>query len=269
MTLFAMDDRTQGAMLLAVGGVALRLGLTNAALNYVKAGLQPLLTVAGAVLVVLGLVAVVRAFRTGEAEPAHGEELDHAHVDAEGRATTLDGDDGHGHGAHGPQVAWLLMLPLLALLLIAPPPLGAFAASRQTDVAPAVDTTVDYPPLPEAEGGAVPLSMSDFVFRALYDDERSLDGPTVRLTGFVAPSQSDDDYQLTRFVLNCCAADGRAVSVAIADDADAPPVDTWWEIEGTWVAREGAQPGDTATKPPLLQVERRTEVPPPEQPYEY
>lgn len=268
MTLFAMDDRTQGAMLLAVGGVALRLGLTTAALNYVKAGLQPLLTISGAVLVVLGLVAVVRAFRTGEAEPAHGEDLDHAHVDDHGRALALD-DDGHGHGAHGPQVAWLLMLPLLALLLIAPPPLGAFAASRQTDVAPAVDSTLDYPPLPEPVGGAVPLPLSDFVFRGLYDDERSLEGETVRLTGFVAPSQAGDDYQLTRFVLNCCAADGRAVSVAMADDAAAPDPDTWWEVEGTWVARDGAQPGAEATKPPLLQVTRRTEIPPPEQPYEY
>lgn len=266
-SLFAMDDRTQGAMLLAVGGVALRLGLTNAALNYVKAGLQPLLTISGAVLVALGLIAVVRAFRSGETEATHGEELDHAHVDADGHAEALD--DGHGHGVHGPQVAWLLMLPLLALLLIAPPPLGAFAASRQTDVAPAVDSTIDYPPLPEPEGGAVPLPLSDFVFRALYDDERSLEGQTVRLTGFVAPSQSGDDYQLTRFTVNCCAADGRAVSVAIADDGEAPEVDTWWEMEGTWVPREGAQPGEEATAPPLLQLERRTAITPPEQPYEY
>lgn len=258
-----MDDRTQGAMLLAVGGVALRLGLTGAALNYVKAGLQPLLTISGAVLVVLGLVAVVRAFR----EPAPDDPgLDHAAVGPDRQALAVD--DGHGHGAHGPAVAWLLLLPLLALLLIAPPPLGAFAAARQSTLAP-VDTTVDYPPLPAPERGAVPLQMSEFVYRALYDEEESLAGQTVRLTGFVTPSRDGDDYQLSRFTLNCCAADARAVTVAVADDAPAPPPDTWLELEGTWEPRAGARPGETATRTPLLRVTDRAEIPPPDQPYEY
>ena len=43
-----VDERTQGALLLAVGGIAIRLGVTDAALAYVKPGVQPAAQVAGA-----------------------------------------------------------------------------------------------------------------------------------------------------------------------------------------------------------------------------
>lgn len=264
-----MDDRTQGALLLAVGGVALRLGLTDAALAYVKPGLQPLLTISGLVLVLLGAVAVRRAFREPAGEPARaaGGDLDHAHVDAAGRAEVVD--DGHGHGANGPAVAWLLVLPLLALLLIAPPPLGAFAANRQSQ-APAVDTAVTYPPLPEPVGGAVELSFTEFTFRALYDEERSLEDATVRVTGFVSATDAPEGYTLSRFTLSCCAADGRATSIVAAGDPQpAPAVDAWVTLEGTWEPRpavDGRQPFD---QPPLLRVTSRQEVNAPSQPYEY
>jgi hypothetical protein len=96
------DRRSQVAVLYLVGAMALYLGGSDAALAYVKAGLQPLLLASGAVLVGLGVVAAVR----------HGRDQD-------------------WHQPHGPRVAWLLALPPLALVLIAPPALGAFAASRQ------------------------------------------------------------------------------------------------------------------------------------------
>ena len=97
------DRRGQAAIVFTVGAMALYLGRSDTALAYVKAGLQPLLAVSGVILVGLGLVAVA----------GHGR-------------------DQHGHQLHGPRVAWLLALPPLALVLIAPPALGAFAASRQS-----------------------------------------------------------------------------------------------------------------------------------------
>jgi membrane protease YdiL (CAAX protease family) len=96
------DRRSQAAVLFFVGAMALYLGGSDAALAYVKAGLQPLLVASGVILVGLGVAAVLWYRR-----------------------------DQDGHQPHGSRVAWLLALPPLALVLIAPPALGAFAASRQ------------------------------------------------------------------------------------------------------------------------------------------
>ena len=248
-----MDERTQGALLVAVGAVAIRLGLTSAALNYVRPGIRPLLLVAGGFLVVLGGATVVRAFR------GKPDQLDmHGHA-----------DHGHGHQpGHGPAVAWLLTLPLLALLLIAPPPLGAFAAGRQSD-RPLANTGEAFGPLPQAVDGVVALRNSEYVFRALYDTDRSLEGPTIRLTGFVTPSEEDGiAFQLTRFTIACCAADGQAINVAVRSDQPAPPVDTWIELDGEWVERPGHTVGEMSPEPPIIEATTFREIPQPKEPYE-
>jgi uncharacterized repeat protein (TIGR03943 family) len=266
MVAAVVDDRTQGALLLAVGGVALRLGLTDAAPAYVKAGLQPLLVISGLVLVILGGTAVWRAFRTPDIPP-QGEMSTGAEPGDACPAPGAAADD-HGHHPHGPVVAWMLVLPLLALLLIAPPPLGAFAAGRQS-ARPPVTTQTAFPPLPDAEAGAVPLSMSEYVFRALYDRDTSLDGARLRLTGFVTHDEDAEGYLLTRFMVSCCAADGQAISVEILGDSGRPPPDTWLEVEGHWEARAGHEPGTLSTEPPLLVAESVRPIEPPTQPYEY
>jgi hypothetical protein len=87
------DQRSQAAVACTVGTMALYLGRSDAALAYVKAGMQPLLVASGVILVGLGLVAVA----------GHGH-------------------DQHGDQPHEPRMAWLLALPPLALVLIAPRP---------------------------------------------------------------------------------------------------------------------------------------------------
>ena len=249
-----MDERTQGALLLALGGIAIRLGVTDAALAYVKPGIQPLLTVAGAVLAVIGVLTVIRAFR-GEPD----------NLDLHGHA-----DHGHGHQpGHGPAVAWLLTLPLLALLLIAPPPLGAFAANRQSD-RPLAATGADFGPLPEPTAdGAIPLKLSEYVFRALYDEQKTLEGKTVRLTGFVTASDDPEAaFQLTRFMLACCAADGQAVNVKIRTDQPAPPEDTWLEVDGNLVDTPGHKEGELTLESPFFEATSIREIPQPAEPYE-
>lgn len=271
-----MDERTQGALLLSVGGVALRLGLTDAALSYVRPGLQPLLTVAGALLCLLGAVAVWRAFaaeRAATHAAAAGDGLEGERGSEAPAAVAVVAVDDHGghrhdHGGTGPAVGWLLVLPLLALLLVAPPPLGAFAAARQSNVIP-VDTTSVYGPLPAEEDGAVPLTFSSFVYRALYDEQRSLLDARVRLTGFVSDVDAEGGYQLSRFIVGCCAADGRAIDVVLADSEAPPPLDTWLEVEGTWLPRAGIEPGAATVEPPVLEVASRRPISAPAQPYEY
>jgi len=248
-----MDERTQGALLLAVGGIAVRLGLTEAALNYVKPSIQPPLLIAGAFLIVLGGLTVIRAFR------GKPDELDlHGHAD-------------HGHGnqaGHGPGVAWLLTLPLLALLLVAPPPRGSFAANRQSDQ-PLANTGAAFGPLPDEEDGAIPLNLSEYVFRALYDTDLSLEGQTMRLTGFVTASDEPEmAFQLTRFTIACCAADGQAINIAVRSDQPAPPPDTWLELEGTWEPRPDHTIGEISRDPPIIALTSFARIEQPAQPYE-
>jgi uncharacterized repeat protein (TIGR03943 family) len=244
-----MDGRVQGAMLLAVGGVATRLGLTGAALAYVKPSQRPLLAIAGGVLLVLGAVTIRNALRPAEVPAAAGPR--HHHV--------------HDH-THAPAIAWLLVLVVLAVLLVAPPPLGAFAAGRQLGGAatPMRSIQDDYPPMPAPVDRAVPLSLLDFTVRARYDQKRSLDAQRVRLVGFVTPANGRGDYLLTRFLVSCCAADGTAVMVEIHGDRPRA-ADTWLTVEGVWRPEPAAGPDGL----PILDADTVTEIPQPAVPYEY
>jgi uncharacterized repeat protein (TIGR03943 family) len=245
------DRRSQAAVLLLVGAMALYLGGSNAALAYVKAGLQPLLLASGAILVGLAMVAIVR----------HGREQD-------------------GHQPHGPRVAWLLTLPPLALVLIAPPALGAFAASRQAvrppptiqsspaePAAASADSSL-FPPLPPSDGAAVPLTLAEYMARD-YEAPHTLAGVRIRLVGFVTPQQSGrDGYLLTRFAINCCAADASALKVAIHGDPVPRTPDTWLEVEGRWQQRTGGDPDQPASETPLLLAESIRVIDQPSPPYE-
>lgn len=239
-----MDARTQAVLLLAVGGVALRLGFTDAALAYVKPSMQPALVGAGLALLVLGGHGLLRSFR--------------------GPGPQIGADHHHDRGGSG--VAWLLLLPVVALVLVSPPPLGSFAAGRQSSQ-PLAAASADYPPLPEPVDGAVPLTLREYTFRALYDQTESLDGVRVRLLGFVTPA-TEGGYRLTRFTLNCCAADATALSVEVRGDGGRQ-ADTWLEVDGFWQARPDQGPRAGVDKPPLIVVEQALPVPAPSQPYEY
>lgn len=256
-----MDERTQGALMLAVGGVAVRLGLTDAALNYIRPTYRPLLVVAGVALVVLGVGALVRALRRPEdaagpavRDEAYGDVLaDHDH-------------SGHTRG-EGPRVAWLLALPLFAILLIAPPPLGAFAANRQSGVVQSQQ--VAYPPLPPPQDGAVELTLGEYSVRALYDTAASLEGERVRLLGFVSEHLTGDRYLLTRFQIACCAADGTAISVEVRGDPQPRQAEQWLVVEGIWQPREGHVLGELTTDPPVIVADAVSPTVAPAEPYEY
>jgi uncharacterized repeat protein (TIGR03943 family) len=246
------DRRSQAAVLFLVGAMALYLGGSDAALAYVKAGLQPLLLASGAILVGLAVVAIVR----------HGRDQD-------------------GHQPHGPRVAWLLTLPPLALVLIAPPALGAFAASRQAVRPPPINQTSPadpaaasadsslFPPLlPPSDGAAVSLTLAEYLVRD-HEAPHTLAGVRIRLVGFVTPQEPGrDGYLLTRFAINCCAADATALKVAIHGDPVPRAPDTWLEVEGRWQQRTGGDPNQPASEVPLLLAETIRVIEQPSPPYE-
>lgn len=222
-----MTGEAQGVLVAVTGVVAVRLAVTDAYLSYLKEGMRWPLLVAGLVLTVLGLLTIVRAFRTGDGSDAGSDAEPHAE---DARV--------HEHEHGGPRVAWLLVLPLLAILLVAPAPLGAYAASRESNrtiVVPESNPVFD--PLPAVAGSAVPITLSEFITRSYYDENDSLAGVPIRLTGFVvADPEVPDGYQLTRFTLACCAADAFPMQVAVRGvEAPIPANDTWVEVTGTWI----------------------------------
>ncbi len=114
----AVRRNVAGLVVVFVGAAVVQLATSNTYLRYVKPGMRWMLLAAGVILIVLAVADVLADTRK---KPATEEGGDHD-------------DDGHGH--HGlPSAAWLLLIPVFALLVVDPPALGADAAQRQSPVA--------------------------------------------------------------------------------------------------------------------------------------
>ncbi|MDX3192138.1 TIGR03943 family protein [Streptomyces sp. MN03-5084-2B] len=239
-----MKRETQNILLILLGGALVKIAVNGDYLRYVKPAQQPWIIAGGAVMVLLGAVAIVRDLVVS-------------------RKAVADEHDGHAHSA---RPAWLLLVPVLAVFLIAPPALGADSVIRTEARAPssaAVANAAAFPPLPA--GNVVPLSVNEFVTRAGWDSAGTLNGRTVSLTGFVV--HTDGSTLLARLVISCCAADAFPVTVRLrGGQADHLASDAWIQVTGQVV------PG-TATKDnsytPDFAPASLTSVPTPKDPYEY
>ncbi len=240
-----MNRQVQAVLLLLVGGLAVRLVLSGAYLNYVKPSLGIPLLVSGVLLVLLALWSIVRDGFVGRtAHPLPEDEDGH----------------GHAHGDHGPRAAWMLLLPVFTVFLVAPPALGSYAAQRDSANVVAPSDPSEMPPLPGSD--PVEVTVPDYAVRAVWDNGRTLDGRTVRMIGFVTPAD-DGGWWLTRMTLQCCAADAFAYKV-LAVDAPDMAADTWVEVLGTWTPGGGTQTEDAI---PWVKVESVTPIAPPAEPY--
>jgi uncharacterized repeat protein (TIGR03943 family) len=242
----AVNRQAQGVVMLLFGGAVLRASVTDMYLRYVKEVLQPFLIIASVVLIVAGVMTLWYDWRGS-------------------RVGATDGHD-HGPGAHRePRVGWLLVLPVLGLLLVAPPALGSYTASTAGTSLSDDQRVSDFPALPDVP--LVELTVLDYAARAVWDDGRSLADRRVQLTGFVLAGP-DGQPHLARLVLSCCAADARPVKVglegAIPTDLDN---DTWVRVIGSYADRTGVDPINEATIP-YLRVESWRVVEPPSRPYE-
>lgn len=244
-----MRRETQNVLLVLLGGALLKIGTTGDYLRYVKPSLLPFLLLAGGVMVTLGLLAIVRDVRAGRAGAQHDE------------------PDDHDHAGRSP---WLLLAPVLAIFLIAPPALGADSVTRaEPAVGAPARSGVDFDALP---GGAAPaLRIGDLVTRAVWDDTGSLDGRQVRLSGFVVHHE-DGTTSLARLTISCCAADARPVRVRLAGDGSiaaqiaAAPQDAWFEVRGEVVPDSANR---TNRFVPTFAASGLTPIPAPAEPYEF
>jgi uncharacterized repeat protein (TIGR03943 family) len=233
---------------MVLGATAVWLWWSGQALNYVRPGLAPWLLAGGVIVGLLGLL------------PPLG-------LLADQQTKTHAGDPGGHHHQHRGRVGWLLLVPVLVVIVIQPTALGSCAASSRS-VVPGGDEG-GFQPLAAPVRGAVPMSMAEFVTRAVRDPGQSLAGVRVRLTGFVAPTEhGDGGYGLTRFVIFCCAADAEALQAIVRGDPTPRARDQWLEVEGTWLPRP-ATVDDPTPPPPVLRADLVRPVAPARPPYEY
>ncbi|MGW5130816.1 TIGR03943 family putative permease subunit [Streptomyces sp. NPDC004135] len=229
-----MNRLAQSALLFLLGATLLHAGTTDLYLRYVKEGLRPLVLLAGAVLIATAAATLYYDRRA----PA-------------------------GDHHHEPRVSWLLTLPVLALILVAPPALGSYSASH---TGTALTKPFGFPALPAGDG-PLRLAVADYAGRAIYDKGRSLRDRDLRITGFVTLDRDGTPY-LVRMGLNCCAADAQPVKIALTGDV--PPVlrpDTWLEITGRYTPRRTRDPVNNGPVP-YLEVTASRPVPPPHDPYD-
>jgi uncharacterized repeat protein (TIGR03943 family) len=229
----------QGVFLTVAGAIMLRLALSAQYLNYVKPSLQPYLITAAVTVVILGFTSFLldavfpRARKDGA--PA--------------------GDD------HGPRAGWLLGLPMAVILLVPPPAFGSYAANRSGATVPK-PASAGFAGLPP--GDPVSLLVRDYAVRATWGHGRSLNGRTIRLTGFVTP-QAGGGWYVTRATLTCCAADARAAKVQVDGARGDYPADAWVTVTGTWAP---STERDAAASVPRIRARSVASTSQPANPYE-
>ena len=238
-----MNRQAQAVVLLLFGGAILRASFTDLYLRYVKEGLRPFLIAAGVML-----VAAAAATLWYDLRPRTAQE-------------ELPGEHEH----HGPGVGWLLILPVLGLLLVAPPALGSYAAGQSGTVLAGQSSGGDYPPLPAGE--PVDVTLLDYASRAVFDEGRTLTGRSMRLTGFVTLGP-DGQPMRARSILSCWAADGRPIKVGLSGDTPAGlPPDTWVTVIARYDPRTAPDAVNQAAIP-YAEVVSWERIEPPRQQYE-
>lgn len=251
-----MNRAVQATLLVFVGTSVLQISLSDTFLRYVKEGFRPFLVVSGICLLVLSVATALLDDAAREDAATEDEARDD---EARDEAAPLQHDHGHDH-ENGPRVAWLLVLPVLAILLVAPPALGSFSAARASGAVPE-PVSSDFESLPPGDPVDVPLY--DYAGRAVWGAGRTLEGRQVALTGFVTPGRGGGWF-VTRMSLSCCAADANATKVEVRGAA-APPTDAWVRVTGTWSPSE---PSPGGLEVPALRAQDVSPVPQPRNSYE-
>jgi uncharacterized repeat protein (TIGR03943 family) len=226
-----------GTISMLVGAVVLRLTLTDTYRRYVQPAMGKWLLIAGVALILLGLVTLINALRNVEPEEAHGHDHEHSHRVG---------------------VGWLLLAPIAALLLVAPPTLGAYGVNRGATVKVRAGKAV-FTPL-RRKDAPVEMTLLEYIERSSEHNGASFHGVPVKLTGFVVGGESGG-FRLARYQISCCAADATASELEVVGTSGPPASDDQWvTVTGTF------QPGGGEL--PRLAATSVVEIPAPEDPYE-
>ena len=160
------DEQTRSVLLVVLGATAIWLWWSGEALNYVRPGLAPYLLASGVIVGLLGLLPPLGLLGQQPAGPGDG----HGGHHQQGPGWLAVTGAGTG-GAGGPAGrAWVLCGPSRSVV-----PGGGDGG---------------FPPLAAPVRGAVPMSMAEFVTRAVRDPGQSLAGVRVRLAGSSPPARA-------------------------------------------------------------------------------
>ena len=260
-----MNKETQSIVTGLLGGLLVSITVSGRYTDYVKPGFRPMLLSAGIILIAVGVISLVLALRA--------DSKAHALAKAEGDGPaddTHDDDVAHAGHQHSTRAPWLVMLPVLVLLFVAPPALGSDTLTRGiTCGTPPPDGTTYASRRTDAmaplAAGPVDLTMTEFLARSLYDAGYSTANTDVRVVAFVARTKCDGDgYSLVRLKISCCAADAIAQRVHI--DAPPPyPADTWVIATIRAVKDTGDQADNYVPSATIVSLSRTTQ---PGDPYE-
>ena len=129
--------------------------------------------------------------------------------------------------------ALVMLVPIVLVLVLPTPQLGAQAASRK---AVGVGALSSFVPRPDPGGEIGPQEIHYASLSQDYADSLGIvQGLDVELVGFVThPGDAmAGDFGLTRFYISCCAADAVPYTVVIRPAAgETFPDDTWLKVEG-------------------------------------
>lgn len=221
-------------ILILLGGALVKITTTGTYLRYVKPTTQPYIIAAGIIMIALSVATIIHDLARVERSP----------------------------GNH-PATTWLLLLPVLAVLLMAPPPLGADAVLRDGNrTAPPVAATA-FPALPAT--GVIQLPLTQAVTRAVWDKSHALTGRTITLTGFTV--HANGTTYMARLVITCCAADATPMRMALTGTAANQLPDNQWIRATGELAPNSATEQNGYT--PTLDATTLTPIQAPADPYEY
>ena len=232
----ALNKNTQSVMITLLGGLLISITVSGRYTSYVKPGFGPLLVIAGVILIVVGILSIVSGIRGDRKADLELEARAEASLDpvpaayvtpvADSPEHSHDESDAHGHSHERSKAPWLILAPILVLLLLAPPALGADAVNRNagsqalqgltgvaaasgagSDVA-AGGTTGGYAPndgsghgigtkafakqrptmvFPALPTGQNPaMTLKEFIMRALYDADNTVSNNNITVVGFIA-----------------------------------------------------------------------------------
>jgi uncharacterized repeat protein (TIGR03943 family) len=197
---------TENTLLLLVGLSIGMIAVTGTFTRYVKPALLPWLAITAVGLIALALMAIVVDIRRGG--PA-------------GEFT----DDGHSHRT---AVVWLLVVPVVVLIFVAPPALRPQAATPTGTTASRNVPHRPFPPLPE--GRAPEISLPEVLTRSVQDTSGTLTNRLITVTGFVLNESGGVD--LARIVIICCAADAQLARIHLRGGDFHFTDNTWLRVEG-------------------------------------
>lgn len=232
-----MNRIGRGTVMLFLGLSVGRLVIDGRFGDFVQQRMRWPLAVATVVVIVLGLTDVVRGLRAR--------------------------DDQAQRRSVGPRVGWLLALPVLVLVTVAPTALGAAAADRVAPYRPTAGGSPDLLP----EGDPFAMRVVDFARMAVWDDTGALEGRQVILDGIVVDDGTvPGGFVLARFLVSCCAADGVPIKIAVHGAGPGFVEDQW--VRATVTLREQSA---AAERDGIIEVDAVAIVPldgAPDAPYE-